>query len=314
MVKRNHTVLFGCVADDFTGASDAASFLAKQGVQTILCNGIPDPESDLPDCQAVVIALKTRSISPIRAAHEVRAALFRLDELGAKQFYVKYCSTFDSTPTGNIGPSVDAAMEVFHVPYTLLCPSLPVNGRTVRGGKLFVNGVPLNESHMKNHPLNPMWDSNIAMLMKPQGKYPCLILNAESMRESSETILTLVEKFHESHEHFYIIPDYETDEQGARIADLFSKLQLFTGGSGLLEHLAPRLPVGSTGQRFPPAATEGRGIILCGSCSGQRLNRFAFSRRKVDHTLQSIRKNSLPVNKMLIRFGDLSKVIQILMY
>jgi uncharacterized protein YgbK (DUF1537 family) len=101
------------------------------------------------------------------------AALKWLREQGAERFYVKYCSTFDSTPTGNIGPICDASMEFLQTPYTVLCPALPVNGRVVRGGRPFVNGVPLEQSPMKNHPLTPMWASSIEELMEPQSKYPC---------------------------------------------------------------------------------------------------------------------------------------------
>ena len=149
---------FGCIADDFTGASDMASFLARGGMRTILYNGIPETR-DLEDgADAVVIALKTRTQDTQAAVECSLAALKYLRERGCERFYLKYCSTFDSTPRGNIGPVCDAVMEALGVRYTLLCPALPVNGRTVREGKLYVNGVPLQESSMKHHPLTPMWE------------------------------------------------------------------------------------------------------------------------------------------------------------
>ncbi len=154
--------VFGCIADDFTGASDAASFLVKGGMSVRLCNGISQME-DLPkeDAQAIVIALKSRTQKTDEAvADSVRAAEFLLRQ-GVQQIYFKYCSTFDSTPEGNIGPVADALMELTGAPCTILCPALPVNGRTVEDGKLMVNGVPLHESPMKNHPLTPMWDCRI---------------------------------------------------------------------------------------------------------------------------------------------------------
>lgn len=141
--------VFGCIADDFTGASDAE------------------------DMQAVVTALKSRTHETASAvADSVRAAKFLLFS-GGKQIYFKYCSTFDSTPKGNIGPVADALMELLCVPYTVLCPALPVNGRIVENGNLYVNGVPLHERHMRSHPLTPMWDCSVAELMKPQSQYPC---------------------------------------------------------------------------------------------------------------------------------------------
>lgn len=168
-------LLLGCVADDFTGGSDAASHLAAGGLNTILCNGVPAPGFVPPEgCEAVVIALKSRTQETESAVADSMKAARWLAEQGAEQLYVKYCSTFDSRPCGNIGPIVDAILEAFNVPGTVLCPALPSNGRVVRDGILYVNGVPLAESPMKDHPLTPMWESRVAKLMEPQGKYACL--------------------------------------------------------------------------------------------------------------------------------------------
>lgn len=166
-------MLLGCIADDFTGASDAASFLVKGGMQTLLLNGIPENIDmvEIARADAVVIALKTRTQETVSAVNDSLNAIKWLEKNGARHFYVKYCSTFDSTPSGNIGPICDKAMEYLGVQYTLLCPALPVNGRIVKDGILYVNGVPLAESHMKNHPLTPMHESDIALLMQPQSKY-----------------------------------------------------------------------------------------------------------------------------------------------
>ena len=160
--------IIGCIADDFTGGSDAASFLKKGGLSTLLINGDSyrgyRPGEDI---RAVVVALKTRSIEPEAAADQSEAAAKWLLEQGAEKIYFKYCSTFDSTPRGNIGPVTDRLMELLDEPYTLLCPSLPVNGRKVKGGVLYVNGVPLGESSMRFHPVNPMSESRIDKLMAP---------------------------------------------------------------------------------------------------------------------------------------------------
>lgn len=129
-----HRLKIGCVADDFTGASDIASFMRGRGLETILCSGIPDTNAGLDRCDVVVIALKTRSIPAEAAVKECMAAFEYLNSMGVQQLYFKYCSTFDSTRQGNIGPVLDAALEKFGLEYTLLCPALPVNGRTVKDG------------------------------------------------------------------------------------------------------------------------------------------------------------------------------------
>ena len=129
----------GVVADDFTGASDAASFMVQGGLDTVLFSGVPESGwENIHGARAVVIALKTRTVERERAVEESMEAFRWLRKAGARHLYFKYCSTFDSTPEGNIGPVADAVMEELGIPYTLLCPSLPVNGRTVRDGALYV--------------------------------------------------------------------------------------------------------------------------------------------------------------------------------
>ncbi|GHS94927.1 hypothetical protein AGMMS50276_08810 [Synergistales bacterium] len=268
-MDKKQSLFLGCVADDFTGASDAASFLVNEGIPALLYNGIPKDADGLKDSAAVVIALKTRSAPVKEAVEDSRRAFRFLIEHGAGQLYSKYCSTFDSTPKGNIGPICDAMLDELNLPYTLLCPSLPVNKRIVRDGRLYVDGVPLDESHMKNHPLNPMWDSSIPKLMEEQGKYPSLILNAADLAGTDDVALRKVEEFGKRYERFYIVPDYENDDQGRRIAEVFGSARLLTGGSGLLAHLANRykqeygVPEGFA----VDSKTSGRGILLSGSCS-----------------------------------------------
>ena len=165
MTAHRNRIKIGCIADDFTGGSDAASFLAKGGLPVILYNGVP--EGDIPPSfrdGAVVIALKSRTAPMDQVRAEFDRCLTWFEKMGTEQYYFKYCSTFDSTPEGNIGPCTDFIMDRLGVRRTILCPGLPVNGRTVKNGELFVLGVPLHESPMKNHPLTPMWDSRIAEL------------------------------------------------------------------------------------------------------------------------------------------------------
>lgn len=267
--------VFGCVADDFTGASDAASFLVKGGMSVQLCSGIPQETGRIGEgVQAVVIALKSRTQKTEEAVSDTIKALRWLKEKGVGQFYLKYCSTFDSTPEGNIGPIGDAAMEFLHAPYTILCPALPVNGRTVIHGDLYVNGAPLQESPMKNHPLTPMWDCKIANLMRPQSRYGCVELWKEQMNGPEVEIRRLVGEREAKGEPFYVIPDYEDMEDGQRITELFGGLTLLTGGSGILEPLAK---VWCRKQPPSPALdirAAGSAIMLAGSCSKATLGQI----------------------------------------
>lgn len=249
----------GVIADDFTGASDAASFLAKSGARVIMCNeGYPSLKEPF---DALVIALKSRSAPPAQALAQTKEALTFLRQCGCDQFYFKYCSTFDSTPQGNIGVVMDYLVQALQVPYSILCPALPVNGRSVKAGILYVNGQPLSESPMKDHPLNPMWDSYIPALMKPQSQFPCELLETQSAdRQALQQLITA-----HAGTPFYIIPDYTDDAQGAKIAELFGDLTLLSGGSGLLEYLyqGERHAQGDAQETHAPTRT----LLLCASCS-----------------------------------------------
>lgn len=262
--------VLGCIADDFTGASDAASFLVKGGMRVKLYNGVPKENTGTDDAQAIVIALKSRTSNKEQAvACSLQAADF-LKAQGVQQIYFKYCSTFDSTPDGNIGPVADALMEHLNVSCSLLCPSLPINGRTVSNGKLYVNGVPLSESHMKDHPLNPMWDSHIAELMRPQSKYSCEVLRQSQMTDSQLQAL-----FHRHTDPFYIVPDYETEADGQMICEFFGKMPFLTGGSDLLAHLAEKWSkTTDCSGTIPESAVSGQALLIAGSCSKATLEQI----------------------------------------
>jgi uncharacterized protein YgbK (DUF1537 family) len=261
-------LLLGCIADDFTGASDLASFLANEGVSTLLFNGIPDAADNLESADAIVIALKTRTIGKSEAVAQSMAAIDWLRKRNAEKMYIKYCSTFDSTREGNIGPIADSVIESLGAKFTLLCPSLPANGRTVKDGNLFVYGIPLHESSMKDHPLTPMWDSDLRNLMGEQSRYKSYILNSKDMVGSKEEILNRVMELGKGQEHFYIIPDFEDSLQGEKIIDAFMDLPILTGGSGLMEPLGKALVRSQNSRSMKQeSATKGPAIILAGSCS-----------------------------------------------
>ena len=251
-------LFLGVVADDFTGASDAASFLTAAGVQTVLVNGTPKQEITLPaETRAVVVALKSRTAPVKEAVQESLEAFAWLKKMGAAQLYLKYCSTFDSTDQGNIGPVVDAVMERYGYDRTVLCPSLPVNGRTVKNGILYVNGMKLEESSMKDHPLTPMRKSRISDLMEKQGKYPCMELG-----EHYELPLNV------DTGRCYLVPDYYEEEHGDRIAEAFGNLPFLTGGSGL---------VGALGRRYVRQHETDKAekvLLLAGSCSAMTLQQI----------------------------------------
>lgn len=265
----NNQIILGCVADDFTGASDAASFLAKQGIKTILFNGVPKHEEDLQGCAAVVIALKSRSVPANEAVDSTLQAFKWLEKHHTKHFYFKYCSTFDSTPKGNIGPVADSVLEHWNLNYTLLCPALPINKRIVKDGVLIVDDKPIAEGHMANHPLNPIWESRIDLLMNPQSKYPCMVIDDELLHQSKETIIAKVNEFGKDKQHFYIIPDYKNEVDGQKIAEVFGDIRFITGGSGILAHLADKIKANydcETGLSYP-SYTSGKALALSGSCS-----------------------------------------------
>ncbi len=269
-------IIIGCVGDDFSGSSDAASFFVKAGISTYLFNGIPKEKIKFKDDYvAIVIALKTRSDDKNSAIKDSLEAFKWLKDNGAKMLFSKYCSTFDSTKEGNIGPVIDAVLEEYDFKYTILCPALPVNGRIVKNGHLLLNGVPLHETHMKDHPLTPMWSSDLSKLIETQGKYKSIKIDCETMKKSKEEIMEIINQFGKDHEHFYVIPDYVEDEDGKKIVDLFGQLPFLTGGSGLMYDIGIRYKSNyeSTKNTYSPN-THGKAIILAGSCSKATLEQI----------------------------------------
>jgi len=277
------TIILGVVADDFTGASDAASFLVEQGIKTLLFNGIPKKHVTIEEEIAVVIALKTRTIETEKAVRKSMNAFSWLKDKGAKQLYSKYCSTFDSTRKGNIGPVIDRVLEEKNIKCTVVAPALPINGRVVKNGHLYVDDIPLHETHMKDHPLTPMWDSDLSKLLRPQGRYDVLHISSKLLRKSKEDVAKLVREFGHGRKHFYIIPDYETEEDGERIIEHFGNLPFLTGGSGLMAPLGKKIRSEHRNVQIPGSQVSGKGIILAGSCSVatlQQIEAFKESGRK----------------------------------
>lgn len=273
MNKKNN-LLIGVVADDFTGAGDVASLLSENGLKTLLLTELTD-EIDMENYEAVVVALKSRSQEVDEAVNSSREAFDWLKDRGADKLYFKYCSTFDSTPAGNIGPVADMLLEHYNVDYTILCPAMLENGRAVRDGILYVQGVPLAESPMRNHPLNPMWDSYIPELMKPQSKYPCIVFNDRYLQDK-QAGLEYIDQLKKQYKRFYLVVDYYKENQGKLIARLFEELQVWTGGSGILGAFA-ELHSGECKESAEKVARSfqyGR-LMVSGSCSAMTQKQVA---------------------------------------
>lgn len=261
-------MFLGVIADDFTGATDIAGFLVDNGLPTVQLSGVANitlPES----VQAVVVSLKSRACPADEAIELSLGALHYLQHLGCEQYFFKYCSTFDSTPKGNIGPVTDALLHALGESFTVICPALPVNQRTVYNGYLFVNGVPLNESGMRNHPLNPMLDANLMRLMDAQsagksGNVPITTVMAgeDAVRRQLAAL--------KSQGIAYAVLDTLVDSDLDVLAAALSGMPLVTGGSGLGGALARRYAA-RTGRSSCAVElgkpTGGKPVLLSGSCS-----------------------------------------------
>ena len=257
----------GCIADDLTGATDLALMLAREGMSTIQTTGVPDASLDFSDADAVVVALKSRTIPASEAVTQSLAAAQALRAAGAKHYFFKYCSTFDSTDQGNIGPVADSLLGFAGGDFTLACPAFPANGRTVYQGHLFVNGVPLNESSMKDHPLTPMRDANLVRVLQRQTRLSVGLVPFDAVAAGADAIRAAFAR-QKAAGHRIVIVDALTDEHLRAIGAAAYDLALVTGGSGVAMGL-PRAygvaPPATADRRMP--APRGRAAILAGSCS-----------------------------------------------
>lgn len=262
-------LLLGCIADDFTGGTDLASTLVKGGMRTLQVIGVPHgpiPE----DVDAVVVALKTRTVAPDEAVRESLQALEWLKAQGCRQYFFKYCSTFDSTPQGNIGPVADALMDALGADFAIACPAFPENKRTVYQGHLFVDDQLLSESGMRNHPLTPMTDSNLVRVLARQtARRVGLIPHRAVCHGNGLLKKTMAET--RAAGYAYAIVDAVTEEDLRAIGVVVQDHPLITGGSGvalgLPDNFARKglLARGDAASELP--AVAGLCAVLSGSCS-----------------------------------------------
>ncbi len=261
--------VMGCIADDFTGATDLAGLLARSGARVNLRIGIPEAAPfDTADFE--VIALKSRTEPVADAVAQTKSALAWLRQTGASRFFWKYCSTFDSTPEGNIGPVAEALMAELGCAQTIYCPAFPENGRAIFMGNLFVGELPLAESPMKDHPLTPMRDSNLMRLLSPQVTKPVGLANRLVVEKGADALRDRLAAL-DADGVAHVVVDAVSDSDLVVIARACSDMTLMTGGSAV----AMPLPELFRKQGLLSAAQSGGGhvaptggeIVLSGSCS-----------------------------------------------
>ncbi len=260
---------FGAIADDFTGATDLAGLLARSGVPVSLRMGVPtEPPEDTAPLE--IIALKCRTSPVDEAVSETQAALQWLKNAGAQRFFWKYCSTFDSTSKGNIGPVAEALMGSLGASQTIYCPAFPENGRAIFMGNLFVGEQPLSESPMKDHPLTPMRDSNLTRLLAPQTTQPVGLANRLVVARGAASLTERLSQL-AAEGVAHVIVDAVANDDLYIIAEACQDMVLLTGGSAVAMPLPELWAKQGRIERSAASASSsfdpGPAIVLSGSCS-----------------------------------------------
>jgi uncharacterized protein YgbK (DUF1537 family) len=278
----NMPLLLGCIADDFTGATDLANTLVKGGMTAVQVIGVPT--GPLPEADAVIIALKSRTAPVGEAVAQSLAACDALVAAGAKQIFWKYCSTFDSTDQGNIGPVADALLKRLGSGFALACPAFPTNGRTIYLGHLFVGNALLNESGMENHPLTPMTDANLVRVLGRQTDGAVGLVSFTTIEQGAAATRQAMMRLAEQGRR-YAIMDAVTDQHLLAIGEAAAQHALITGGSGVAMGLpenfrrAGLLPARGDAASLPPM--QGMAAVVAGSCSRATLGQIGLARDHV---------------------------------
>ena len=263
-------VLLGCIADDFTGATDLANTLVRNGMRTIQVIGVPDGLEVPKDAEAIVVALKSRTAPVAEAVEQSVASCRWLRAAGARQIYFKYCSTFDSTDEGNIGPGADVLRVELKTDIATVCPAFPETGRTIYRGHLFVGDVLLSDSPMRNHPLTPMTDANLVRVMGRQARAPVGLVPIGTVRKGPAAIRDAFDALRRKGAAYAVIDAIE-DEDLRRLGTACADLALLTGGSGAAMELPENfrragLLAMRPGEETLPGV-GGKVAVLSGSCS-----------------------------------------------
>jgi uncharacterized protein YgbK (DUF1537 family) len=274
-------MLLGAIADDFTGATDLCSMLVRGGMRTVQLIGVPPADLPAPEADAVVVALKSRTAPARQAVDQSLAALQWLQTAGARQYFFKYCSTFDSTAQGNIGPVADALVAALGCGFALACPAFPANARTVYQGHLFVGGSLLNESGMENHPLTPMTDANLVRVLSHQTEGTVGLVPFVTVDQGAHAIRDAMTSLKERGRRYAIV-DAITDAHLVSIGEAAASHALITGGSGVAIGLPGNFRrSGLLPEATDPAALpriEGACAVVAGSCSRATLAQLGFAR------------------------------------
>jgi uncharacterized protein YgbK (DUF1537 family) len=258
-------VLLGCIADDFTGATDLANNLVRAGMRVLQTIGVPETLLDV-EVDAVVVSLKSRTIAPAEAIAQSLKACAWLRAQGAGQIYFKYCSTFDSTEQGNIGPVIDALMEALKTDFTIATPAFPDVGRTVFKGHLFVGDVLLSESGMQNHPLTPMKDPNLSRVLAPQTKHAVGLIDYAVVAQGVDAIRARIADLRQQGIGIAIV-DAISNADLYRLAPALIDMPLVTAGSGVAIGLPGNFSIEPNSQAAELPLASGAKAILSGSCS-----------------------------------------------
>jgi uncharacterized protein YgbK (DUF1537 family) len=258
-------MVLGCIADDFTGATDLANNLVRAGMRVVQAIGVPVQALDA-QADAVVVALKSRTLPAREAVAQSLAALRWLQAQGAQQIYFKYCSTFDSTPLGNIGPVTEALMDALGTDFTIATPAFPDNHRTVFKGYLFVGDVLLNESGMQNHPLTPMTDANLVRVLQGQCTGKVGLIDHQVVAQGASAIQARMAQLRSQGVRVAVV-DAISNQDLMRLGPALHGMPLVTAGSGVAIGLPGNfgLSPSSTASALPPAA--GWQAVVSGSCS-----------------------------------------------
>jgi len=260
-------IMLGCIADDVTGATDLANNLVRAGLRVMQTIGVPEQQLDaVDDVDAIVVAQKTRTIPAADAVEKSLKALAWLRQAGARQIYFKYCSTFDSTSQGNIGPVTDALMDALDCDFTIACPAFPETGRTIYKGNLFVGEVPLDESGMRDHPLTPMTDANLVRVLQPQTRRRVGLIDYRAVARGAHAIGERIAQLRREGIGIAIV-DVLNDADLLAIGAAVRAMPLVTAGSGIAIGLPQNFGIerGDQAARLP--APRGGKAVVSGSCS-----------------------------------------------
>jgi uncharacterized protein YgbK (DUF1537 family) len=297
------TPWLGCIADDFTGATDLANNLVRGGMRTVQTIGVPDDTSTPMAADAIVVALKSRTMAPADAVAQSLEALRWLRAQGVQQIYFKYCSTFDSTAEGNIGPVTDALLDALSdwpdSDFTIACPAFPENQRTVFRGHLFVGDQLLSDSSMRNHPLTPMTDANLVRVLQAQTKSKVGLVAYNVVAQGEQATRERFAALQAEGVRIAVVDAVSNDDL-IRLGAALRGMALVTAGSGvaigLIQNWRAARPATADLQadRLPPPT--GLRAVISGSCS-QATN------AQVSH-FKSTGKPGFAVNPLALAAGD----------